>query len=112
MIQPGPNVFLNMSEIKKYRQVLTTSDHWIFSTDKYWQPPDKYWLYVTSVIFTDSECNILGSVCQVINSGGSGTVPAGLPQGETEQVSIISTRIKNHISDYPGVEIESTPRGS
>ena len=26
--------------------------------------------------------------CQVINSGGSGTVPAGLPQGETEQVSI------------------------
>ena len=25
----------------------------------------------------------------MINPGGSGTVPAGLPQGETEQVSII-----------------------
>ena len=28
-------------------------------TDKYWQPADKYWLYTTSVIFTDSEHNNL-----------------------------------------------------
>ena len=29
----------------------------------------------------------------MINSGGSGTVPAGLPQGETEQVSINNTTV-------------------
>ena len=33
--------------------------------------------------------------CQVINSGGSGTVPAGLPQGETEGFYMITTNNNN-----------------